>query len=283
MAGAARAAVGIAIVAGYALLPALFAAQTDAAMDLARIYLLTIVFALFAEVTFGILLGDQDFRSYNVVRVALPGPDGGCLPGAVAGSTSSPSKSALLVTFLVSISVSGRGVRCASSGDTALPVRARDLMRSTLWYGIRAHGANVGGMVNARLDLLIIPAFLAASSVGIYAVAIAATSVIPVIAGALSALVLPAAARQGAQGVGTVIRSLHTTLAVAVVLAIGLAALAEPAVTLVYGDAFDGSVMPLRLLLPGRSSMRPRASCGRACTRSTVLSPPPWRRWPGHS
>ena len=239
----------IAIVAGYALLPALFAAQTDAAIDVARIFLLTIVFALFAEVTFGVLLGDQDFLSYNIVRVALPTLTVVAYLGLWLFDEFTV-KSALLVTFLVSLGVSGAVlVRILRRHRLARP--SVNLMRSTLWYGVRAHGANVGGMVNARLDLLIIPAFLAASSVGIYAVAIAATSIIPVIAGALSALVLPAAARQGAQGVGTVIRSLHTTIAVAMVLAIGLAALAEPAVTLVYGDAFDGSVVPLRLLLPG--------------------------------
>jgi O-antigen/teichoic acid export membrane protein len=158
--------------------------------------------------------------------------------------------SALLATFLVSQVFSALvAVRIFRRHGLARP--STSLMRSTLWYGARAHGANVGGVVNARLDLLIIPAFLAASSVGIYAVAIAATSVIPIIAGALSPLVLPAAARQGARGARTVIRSLHATLAVALALAIALALLADPAITLVYGSAFEGSSSPVRLLLPG--------------------------------
>ena len=239
----------IAIVAGYLLLPVLFSAQTEAAKDLAQVYLLTILSQLFAEVTFGILLGDHDFTFYNVMRFLQPTFTAVAylalwlLDEFTVGS-------ALLFTFLVSAALSAVvTVRVLRRHRLARP--SVHLMRSTLWYGTRAHGANLGGMVNARLDLVIIPAFLTASSVGLYAVAIAATSVIPIIAGALSALVLPAAARQGARGVRTVVRSLHATLAVALALAVGLAVLAEPAVTLVYGSAFDGSVAPLRLLLPG--------------------------------
>jgi O-antigen/teichoic acid export membrane protein len=239
----------IAIIAGYALLPALFSSQTDAATDLARIFLLTIVSQLFAEVTFGILLGDHDFFFYNVVRFLQP-----TLTAAayvvlwLIGEFTVGS--ALLFTFLVSAALSGVVlVRVLRRHGLARPSTA--LMRSSLWYGVRAHGANVGGLVNARLDLVIIPAFLTAAAVGLYAIAIAAASVIPIIAGALSALVLPAAARQGKRGVRTVIRSLHTTLAVALGLALGLAVLAEPAITLVYGADFEGSVSPLRLLLPG--------------------------------
>jgi O-antigen/teichoic acid export membrane protein len=239
----------VAILAGYALLPVLFASQTDKATDLAQIFLLTIVSQLFAEVTFGVLLGDHDFTFYNLVRFLQPAFTAVAyvalwlLDEFTVGT-------ALLGTFLVSVLLSAAvTVRILRRHPLARPSTA--LMRSTLWYGVRAHGANLGGMVNARLDLVIIPAFLAASSVGLYAVAIAATSVIPIVAGALSTLVLPAAARQGRRGVRTVIRSLHATLAVAFALALGLAVLAEPAVTLVYGSSFDGSVSPLRLLLPG--------------------------------
>jgi O-antigen/teichoic acid export membrane protein len=238
-----------AIVAGYLLLPALFAAQTHDARQLAQIYLLTIFSQLLAEVIVGVLLGDHDFFVYNLIRVAQP---------ALAlfaflflwWIDAFTVGSALLTTFLVSLALmTVVALRVLSRHGLARP--SLSLMRSTLWYGVRAHGANVGGVVNARLDVLIIPAFIAASGVGLYAVAIAATSVIPIIAGALSPLVLPAAARQGARGVATVIRSLHATIAVALVLAAGLALLAQPAVRLVYGSEFEGSVVPLRLLLPG--------------------------------
>ena len=239
----------IAIGAGYVLLPALFAAQTDAAMDLARIYLLTIVFALFAEVTFGILLGDQDFRLLQRGARGPARPYGGCLSGAVAGrrvhrqeraSRHLPREHQRLrrgagsyppatppcpserephpVDPLVRDSRAWRQRRRAGertprpAHHPGLPCR---FQRGYLRSRHRSHVRHPGDCRRA---------------VG---------------AGT------PAAARQGAQGVGIVIRSLHTTLAVAVFLAVGLAVLAEPAITLVYGDAFDDSVMPLRLLLPG--------------------------------
>jgi O-antigen/teichoic acid export membrane protein len=208
-----------------------------------------VVIQLVLELILGVVLGDQDFTFYNLVRLAQPALVAAAYLSLWQLDELSVS-SALLATFLVTLALGVRvTVRVLRRHGLARP--SFTLMRSTLWYGARAHGANVGAFINARLDLLIIPAFLSASGVGLYAVAIAAVSPIPIIAGALSALVLPAAARKGKHGIGTVIRSLHVTLGVALVLAAGLAALAEPAILVVYGSAFDGSALALRLLLPG--------------------------------
>jgi O-antigen/teichoic acid export membrane protein len=75
--------------------------------------------------------------------------------------------------------------------------------------------------------------------------------VIVTLAGSLNVLVLPIAARRGAAGSRTVIGSLHTTLGLALALAVPLAILAGPCVRLVYGAGFAGSVAALRILLPG--------------------------------
>ena len=144
------------------------------------------------------MLGDQDFRFYNTIRVLQP-----TLTALAYLALWRLDEFTVGSALLAHLPRGAAVVRCrdrAYPAPTRLGRPSAALMRSTLWYGARAHGANVGGVVNARLDLLIIPAFLAASSVGLYAVAIAATSVIPIIAGALSALVLPRAARQGAAG-----------------------------------------------------------------------------------
>ena len=41
----------------------------------------------------------------------------------------------------------------------------------TLWYGVRGQGVSSRANVNARLDLVMLPAFVAATSVGLYSVA----------------------------------------------------------------------------------------------------------------
>jgi len=128
---------------------------------------------------------------------------------------------------------------------------SRELVRTTLWYGLRAQGTTFGGAVNTRLDVMIVPAFLAASSVGLYSVATNVSWLIVSLSSALALIVLPAAARAGARGVATVLRSLQVTLLVALALAATVALLTEVAVRAVYGADFGDSVTAIRLLLPG--------------------------------
>jgi O-antigen/teichoic acid export membrane protein len=63
--------------------------------------------------------------------------------------------------------------------------------------------------------------------------------------------VLPAAARDRERGPIKVVGSLWASLAVAGVLALGLAVFARPLLGFVYGDDFRDAAEPLVLLLPG--------------------------------
>jgi hypothetical protein len=65
------AAVGV----GELLLPTLFAAQTESALSLARIYLLTATLQIIHLVVTAILLGDQDFHFFNFTRGGRAGAD----------------------------------------------------------------------------------------------------------------------------------------------------------------------------------------------------------------
>ena len=96
-----------------------------------------------------------------------------------------------------------------------------------------------------------LPAFVAAASVGLYSVATNVSLIIYQLANTFAALVLPAAAADARGGARKVIGSFWAAMAVAIVLAAGLAILAEPLLGLVYGDAFRGADESLRLLLPG--------------------------------
>src|SRR2546428_6902369 len=62
----------VAVVVGELVVSVLFAAQTGAAVHLARIYLPTTVFLLLGEVGMGVLLGDEDFVFFNAMRFAQP-------------------------------------------------------------------------------------------------------------------------------------------------------------------------------------------------------------------
>ena len=125
------------------------------------------------------------------------------------------------------------------------------LAKPTAWYGVRAQGTHVGNIINGRLDLFIMPAFLGSASVGLYSVATNVSWVVFTLASALATLVLPAAARRIESGVRIVVVSLYATLAVGVILSAAIAVLADVAIRLIYGSDFSDSALPLRLLLPG--------------------------------
>jgi O-antigen/teichoic acid export membrane protein len=239
----------VAIVAAQLLLPVVFAAQTHEAYHLAQLYALSVWMWVIAGVVHAVLLGDHDFLFYNAMRIALPLATAiGYLVLWQADALSVGT--ALLINVVVGAVVDAViAIRVLRRHPLRRPSLA--LARSSLWYGVRAHGTTVGGVMNARLDLFIIPAFLAASGVGLYAVASSVASTVVTLSAALSSIVLPAAARQGSAGARTVIRSLHATLAVAVVMAVGLAVFADVGIRLVYGSEFGHSAHALRLLLPG--------------------------------
>jgi O-antigen/teichoic acid export membrane protein len=125
------------------------------------------------------------------------------------------------------------------------------LLRDTLSFGLRTHMGSIAGLVSARFDLLIVPAFLGAAAVGLYSVATNVTSIISTLTATIATLVMPVAARRHKQSPRTVVRTLHVVLLIGVAIAVPLALLANIALNLVYGAEFEGAATALRILLPG--------------------------------
>lgn len=239
----------LAALAGELLLPTLFAAQSAATVHLAQLYVLTAFSVPLSELLLGVLLGDHDFFFFNAFRVAQPAALA-VLYLALWATHSFTLTSALAATLAAGLGgtlvVAARAIWRHGLGRPSL-----GLGWASFWYGIRAHGTNLAGLANLRLDLLIIPAFLAASTVGLYAVATSAAWLIVAVSSNLANVVLAAAVRQGAAGTRTIVSSLQATLAAALAIALALAVLADVLLPLVYGAPFAASILPFRLLLPG--------------------------------
>jgi O-antigen/teichoic acid export membrane protein len=239
----------VAVVAGHYILRIVLAAQTPATVRLADLYLYTIFCGLLAELIFGVLLGDQDFMFFNAVRAIQPTAT--ALLYLALWATGKFSLETALIGLVVPLLVGlGLATRRALRRH-GLSSPSPHLARTTLWYGIRAHGTKVSDILNLRLDLLMLPAFLAAASVGVYAVATTVSGVVVTLSGALSFLVLPIVAREGALAVQTVVRLARATLLLAVIVGLGMGLLASIGIRLVYGNAFEASVLVVWLLLPG--------------------------------
>jgi O-antigen/teichoic acid export membrane protein len=240
----------VGVMLGEALLPSLLSAQSEETLRLARLFVPTISIVLLSEVFLSMLLGDQDFFGFNVLSFVHPA--GTALLYVLLWRTGYFSVvSAVAVQALMSAAVlAASAIRVFRRHGLERPDLA--LGRQSVWYALRSHGAVVGGVVNQRLDLLIIPAYLAASSVGYYALAINVSWLVVSISGSLATIVMPAAANLGgASGRQLVMRSLHATVLIGMVLGGGLFVTADLAIWIVYGPEFAESVLVLRILLPG--------------------------------
>lgn len=140
----------------------------------------------------------------------------------------------------------GRSVRRIGVGPPDLRLGLK-----TLWYGVRGHGILIATNLNARLDLAILPAFVGASSVGLYSVATNVSLIVYQLSNTFAALVLADAARDPDRAQEKVVGSLFATLAIAGGLALLLGLFAHPVLGLVYGGRFRGAASTLQLILPG--------------------------------
>lgn len=239
----------LAIGIGQLLLPILFDAQSAEALRYAQLFIFSIVAYVVLDFMYGVLSGDHDFIALNILKFSIPASIA-ILYVALWLTDAFTVESALIsnvvATGAVTVATTARAIRrCGLHPPSAA------LGRSTVGYALRAHLGNIGGFMTARLDLMIIPAFLAASAVGLYSVATNVAAIIPTLTGTFAIMVLPAAARAGSASVRTVVRSLHVTLAISVLVAAVIGALAGVLITLVYGEAFADSATALRILLPG--------------------------------
>lgn len=239
----------VAIVISELLLPTIFPNNPHDAVEIGRWFLLTIALVVALELNYGLMLGMHDFVAYNVLRLAQPALM------AAAFVVLWPLDALTVTTALLAPAAATALVLVVgmwrSIGQIGLQAPDFRLGLHTLWFGVRGQGATVANHVTGRLDVAVLPAFVAAASVGLYSVATNVSLIIYQLANTFAALVLPAAAADARGGTRKVIGSFWAAMAVAIALAVGLAILAEPLLGLVYGDAFRGADESLRLLLPG--------------------------------
>jgi O-antigen/teichoic acid export membrane protein len=240
----------LAIVICQLLLPTIFAGDGQQVITIGRWFLFAIVLAIGLELNYGLLLGAQDFVVYNGLRFAQP--------------------MLIAVTYVVLWRLDRLTLESALvvagplwPGVVLLIGLARSVVRigvgapdfrlglSTLWYGVRGQGSTLASNVTARLDVAMLPAFVTSASVGLYSIATNVSLIVYQLSNTFAGVVLPVAAGDPRRGPVKVVGSLWASLAVAGVLAAGVALVARPLLGVVYGDDFRDAAEPLLLILPG--------------------------------
>ena len=218
------------MIAGELLLPVLFNAQSDSTLHLAREVMPLAAVILLNESLIGIVLGDQRFILFNALRAGSPAA---VLAAYVIFDVAGELSVEAAVWIFAIAQVSGTAILLiASALRHGISRPSRSLARASTWYGIKGHGISMGTFLNARLDLLIMPAFLSASSVGLYSVATNVSWIVVALSGSLWVIVVPVVARGEKSRSDVVWGFLRVSTTVGAVVAGALAALAPLALRL---------------------------------------------------
>lgn len=197
----------------------------------------------------GIAWGLRRFREWNALRLLAPTFWLlTLLYCAFAGIHSAPHVSNLyLAGYALTIPIAVIVVRAISSGLFRVePHRTLPLLR----YGAPSALATMPGLMNLRLDQVLMAALLPASQLGLYAVAVSWSSVInPLLAAAGSTLFPTLASASPQERQGLCQSASRLGLVTAILCALALALITPFALPLLFGSPFASVLWPAEVLL----------------------------------
>src|SRR5690606_10275284 len=123
-----------------------------------------------------------------------------------------------------------------------------------LKYALISHLDNIANFLNYRLAIFLVGFFLGTTSVGLFTLAVTLSQLHWLVAQAAATVLLPLVASRAGSGDDSALHVAavtRTTVAIPVGLASATAVVAGPLVPWVFGRAFEGSLLPFYLLLPG--------------------------------
>jgi O-antigen/teichoic acid export membrane protein len=240
----------VTVLAGELLVPLGFSAQTGDVVELAMIFMVWVI-PLIAYNTFGSLLGARHrFGVLNLQRVAQPLLYAVLLCALWASDAVTVAR--VLAVHMASFVIVAVLALIVLAGESGFGALDRPLVGEASRYGVRVYGTTIGQLANLRLDVMLLPAVVAASEIGYYVVAVSAASMVAGLFGSVDMAVFPLAARLPSdEAVDLIERTVRVTF-VASLAANALLGVAAPVlVTWLYGPEFESAVPALRLLLPG--------------------------------
>jgi len=240
-----------------------YRAQEAELVNIARVGMLLIPIVLFHETMTSLAAASQRFVFFGLSRFAQPAMFAiGLIMLSLTGRlTVSTALVTIGATYFLAAALIWVVLRQAVRHEadvldltepTSLPPTLGAVAGVAGRFGLRTFGYSLGGVANARLDLMLMSAVLLPSDAGIYVVAVSVASIVVGLFMPLRHVVFAAAARRGlADGAETVATVTRITAALATMVALALGLAAPMLITLVYGEDFRESATVVRLLLPG--------------------------------
>lgn len=237
------------VVVGEVLVTVVFADQPAAIRTMAQAFVFTVFLFVLLDFVVSILAGNRSFTVLNVVRVLQP-VTYVVLLGGLSVLTELTVGWVLVAALSALVVVVALGLRTLAT-TIGIGAPSRAILRENLGYGLKLQGGTLAGLANQRLDILVMPLVLSASSIGVYSVAVSTSSMVLALVHSLATVVFPVASHAGDKAPQFVGRSLRMTVLFAAALAAGLFVTSPLLLRWIYGEEFVGGVTALRILLVG--------------------------------
>jgi O-antigen/teichoic acid export membrane protein len=234
---------------GFVLFPFALGGFGTAAVDTAQAYLAYVPVFLLNLYAMSILQGLGRLGAFQLIRalqiVAVASGLAALL--ATDNVTIKHVVATYFAAYLSCLVISGALV--LQNCTTKITVDRR-LLRNILGFAIRSHSSNVSGMLNERLDQLLISLFLAPLQLGLYVVAVTLTSLTTLVGASVSIVALPTVAGASAEERPFLIgRYVRLTIAGAWVVTIPMIGLTPSLIRLFFGHDYLGASAACRILL----------------------------------
>lgn len=198
----------------------------------------------------GMLLGLQKIFIFNLIGVFRVGATlifqilsalqkGGVLGALLAYVVAN------FFTLLLALWAQRKAIRLSTAGQKLI-------LTSSLSYGFKNYFANLTQFFNYRLDTFIVNFFGGSTNVGLYSTGVATAELLWYMPNAVSGALFPkSASLEKEHSSRLTSQACRQTLIILIPFSLVFALLGSRAIPLIYGTAFQASVIPFLLLLPG--------------------------------
>lgn len=181
---------------GYLAMPTLLASQRAEVVEVSRAFLVIVPVSLFTQYNRSILQGRMKIGSYNLIQVTIPI---GYLVGAVAlyRLDALSVEGVVFLHTLLNVLVMVMSLVLLVIHRIPLGFRLDlALLKQMLVYGTQVQVGTVFSNANLRLDQVLMAAWVSPTQLGLYVVAVSASSVSGVFSRAVSIVATPVIAKQ---------------------------------------------------------------------------------------
>jgi O-antigen/teichoic acid export membrane protein len=235
---------------GALVIPAVLSGYGSSTVHLAILFLAVIPLNLAILYLMGILNGRHRYTRFQAVRVLVFVLTAVGLIGLRLGGVLNVRGAVLVYLAANAVTALVAAVLVQRAERPELQVSYR-LARQLLGYGIKSHTSNVSGLLNERLDQLVISIFLAPARLGLYVIAVTMTSITNLVGTSVSFVALPAVARLETpeERAAAARRYIATTVVLSALISVPTLLFTRRLIELLFGAPFSGATSVCRVLL----------------------------------